>query len=223
MLGIQAPHCIKWTAQTFEYRKNERHLVFLCAGLVFKWSVHYIGYRIDQPFEYLTIWNSVFKWSVFRSPMYTEHVWYLDPTWRAFVSGYLIVIGWSRRRPGEKNFFRLLNQLEKHHIHLFRAKVDSTSSCQVTVTLLIQNWLLCISTSERMLAHAFTLSKTIKNATNCQKSTFFIVPMRNSGKAHARTWSFLLFSTMWTHACTCVRWLKYADNNIALFNECCPM
>ena len=26
------------TASLFEYRTNERHLVFLCSGLVFKWS-----------------------------------------------------------------------------------------------------------------------------------------------------------------------------------------
>ena len=48
--------------------------------------------------------------------------------------------------------------------------------------------MLYISTSECMLAHAFTLSKTMKNAWKLQKSTFFIVRMRDSHKAHARTW-----------------------------------
>ena len=43
--------------------------------------------------------------------------------------------------------------------------------------------MLCILTSERMLAHAFAWSKTIKNFQKPQKSTFFII--RPSGLCNA--------------------------------------
>ena len=33
------------TDQPFENRTNGRHLVFLCTGLVFEWSVYYIGHN----------------------------------------------------------------------------------------------------------------------------------------------------------------------------------
>ena len=67
--------------------------------------------------------------------------------------------------------------------------------------------LLCISTSERMLAHAFTWSKTTKNIQKLGKKYLF-------HHAHERLtklifecfWSFL---TMRTHAQACIYWSKY--------------
>ena len=49
--------------------------------------------------------------------------------------------------------------------------------------------LLCISTSERMLVHAFAWSKTIKNIWKC---TFFIMCTRGSCKMHEEKWSLLV-------------------------------
>ena len=50
----------------------------------------------------------------------------------------------------------------------------------------VGNQLLCISTSECMLAHAFALSKTMKTLENYEKCTFFIMHRRGSRKADTK-------------------------------------
>ena len=101
-------------------------------------------------------------------------------------------------------------------------------------TLHFRSWVLqvlCILTSERMLAHAFACSKTIKNTQKWVKKYFF----HHAHERHTRglrrkakkkvcepLWCmmkkvhFLLifkcfwsFSTMQTHTQACIRWSKY--------------
>ena len=64
--------------------------------------------------------------------------------------------------------------------------------------------LLCISTSERMLAHAFVWSKMTKNIRK-----WWIVFLHEPYKC------FWLFSTMRMHAQSCVCWLKYTTSNLS--------
>ena len=52
---------------------------------------------------------------------------------------------------------------------------------------LMPTLVMCISTSKHMVAHAFSWSKTIKNARKLSKSMFFIIRTRDLCKAHAKT------------------------------------
>ena len=94
--------------------------------------------------------------------------------------------------------------------------------------------LLCILTSKRMLAHAFTWSKTRKNTQKIFKKYFFIVRMRDSRKAHA-TWncwganSFWVSTSVWESllnakklhfsSCSCVSltWVSRTYNEKSTF------
>ena len=66
------------------------------------------------------------------------------------------------------------------------------------IEIFLLPWLLYILTNKRMLAHLFTWSKTIKKGYKIfKKSTFFIIPTRDSWKAHARTWRKMRFLALY--------------------------
>ena len=83
---------------------------------------------------------------------------------------------------------------------VFKCMASEPYICELQLFPLFEYWtapvyksrLLCISTRECMLAHAFAWSKTIKNIWKSWKSTFFIMHTRGSRKAHEEKW--VLFS-----------------------------
>ena len=96
-------------------------------------------------------------------------------------------------------------------------------------------FMLCISTSKRMLAHAFTWSKMMKKVPfmrgtweaykeKRRKQTFLFGFLRFSSwasRVHDEKGTFLLifkcfqsFSTIQTHAQACVCWSKYTTNSV---------
>ena len=55
-----------WTARSFEYQQNGRHLVLLCTGPIFKWSVWYIGQSTKTDhlkYELKKVWYSNGRYS----------------------------------------------------------------------------------------------------------------------------------------------------------------
>ena len=74
--------------------------------------------------------------------------------------------------------------------------------------------MLCISTSQRMLAHAFTWLKTMKNAEELPKNTFFIVRTRDSiwlTQEHEEKCSFLCLGVPPKRWLTLKSWLLLSN------------
>ena len=75
-------------------------------------------------------------------------------------------------------------RVEKKSNLFFMCVLMIVVNLQINLWLCKNYWLLCISTSKCMLAHAFAWSKTMKNIQKPWKSTFSIMHTRGSCKDH---------------------------------------